>query len=729
MKGAVTNMRKVKCRLINKLPLMLACAGLLSQPLIASAEDVKPENASYNRVEINDGEYSINDETKTTADDYDRVYGGGSEDNKETSVDNRVEINGGTIHSGVIGGISMTGNVGGNRIVINGGEVFNADGGLTYFSYGDDYTPGSVLNNEVLVRGGLVHNAIGGEVGFSYDVENPPSSSVYFEQSPLVSGNRVRIEADGRITGIAVGGIAYTGRVQNNAVDIDGGTISGEVIGGWLRNPGGDDYSVTDNEININGAADLIDAYLIGGLVGTSDGRYYSPGGNTLNINTSGITARSINGFENINFNLSSDVRSGETMLTLTEGRTELGGTYLTIRADGDSGLTTNDRVSLIKNTDGGIGIDSSTATSAGIDEGDKMIGDVRYSGTMNKGATFDYDVAMQLADDGQSFDVVVGEQHLLEESVMPPDPVPIPIMKDPIKINIDSDRDMFEDTKVTDIAQIHDARGFEMFGNLGGGHFKIKTGGGSYIKTDMQTYDIGFARNFVRDNSVITLAPVVEYGYGKYDSHLASGIDGSGNQKYFAGGVVFRSVNNSGFYYETSFRGGQTRTSYSSSHFWRGNERVHTSYNVKAPTMTGHVRLGNQYRMGRNHVLDVYGIYNYARQNSSDTDLNLGDHYEFSGINSHRLRAGYRLTSRLSDVSQIYTGLAYQYDNSSDSVARCEDVEAVSVGQSGSSGMLEIGWLVKPFKNNPWMLDIHTTGWVGMQEGFTAMAKVKRSF
>ena len=708
---------------------MLACAGLMSQPLIASAANVEPENASYNSVEINDGEYSINDEATTTDEDYDRVYGGGSEDNNETSVNNTVEINGGTINDGVIGGISTTGNVGGNRVSINGGNVANANGGVTYFFYGDDYTPGSVLNNEVRVRGGEVKNAIGGEVGFSYDVENPPSSSVYFEQSPLVSGNRVRIERDGRITGIAVGGIAYNGRVNNNVVDINGGTISGEVIGGWLRNPSGDDYSVTDNEININGAADLIDAYLIGGLVGTGDGRYYSPAGNTLNINASGITARSINGFENINFNIPSNAAAGSTMLTLTEGRTELGGTYLTIRADGGSGITTNDRLNLIRNTDGGVNIYGNLASSADVDDGSKTIGDVRYSATMAKGATFDYDVDLQLSEDGQSFEAVIGEQHLLEESVMPPDPVPIPIIKDPIKVTIETDKDMFEDVKVTEIAQIHDARGFEMFGNLGGGHFKIKTGGGSYIKTNMQSYDFGFARNFIRDNSVLTLAPVVEYGYGKYDSHLASGINGSGDQKYFAGGVVFRSMNNSGFYYETSFRGGQTRTTYSSSHFLRGDERIHTSYNVKAPTMTGHLRVGNQYRLGRNHVLDVYGIYNYARQNSSDTDLNLGDHYEFDSVNSHRLRAGYRLTSRLSDASQIYTGLAWQYDNSSDAIARCADVETVSVGQSGSSGMLEIGWFVKPFKHNPWMLDIHTTGWVGMQQGFTAMAKVKRSF
>ncbi len=724
-------MRKAGRRLIKNLPLMLACAGLLSQPLIGSAEDVKPDDASYNRVEIDDGEYSINGETTTTEDDYDMVYGGGSEENSAGAVDNRIEINGGVINRGVIGGLSTTGAVGGNRIVINGGKVANVSGGVTYFSYDGQTTPGSVLNNSVEIYGGIVGTATGGEVARSYPADLSEVPSSYFEQSPLVSSNRLRIGADGVITGGAIGGAAYNGRVENNVIDIDGGKISGEVIGGWVRNPVDGYYSVEDNVININGAADLIDAYLIGGLVGTGDARVYSPSGNTLNVNATDITARSINGFENINFNIPESARSGSTMLTLTEGTTELGGTFLTISADGASPLTTSDRLNLIRNTDGGINIYSELASSAGVDEddGSKTVGDVRYAATMEKGATFNYDVDLQLSGDGQSFEAVIGDQHLAIESVAPPDPVPIPILKDPIKVPIESDNDMFEDTKATDIVQVHDVRGFEMFGNIGGGHFKIKTGGGSYIKTNMQTYDFGFARNFRRESSVFTLAPVVEYGYGKYDSHLASGIDGNGNQKYIAGGVVFRSMNNSGFYYETSFRGGQTRTSYSSNHFMRGGERVHTSYNVKSPTMTGHFRLGNKFRIGRNHVLDVYGIYNYARQNSASTDLNLGDHYEFDSVNSHRIRTGYRLTSRISDASQIYTGLAYQYDNSSDSIARCEDVETVSLGQSGSSGMIEIGWVVKPFKNNPWSLDIHTTGWVGMQEGFTAMAKVKRSF
>ena len=63
------------------------------------------------------------------------------------------------------------------------------------------------------------------------------------------------------------------------------------------------------------------------------------------------------------------------------------------------------------------------------------------------------------------------------------------------------------------------------------------------------------------------------------------------------------------------------------------------------------------------------------------------------------------------------------------DSVATYKGYSTPSAGKSGSSGMFEFGWQIKPIKNNPWMVDINTTGWIGHQKGITAMAKIKKSF
>ena len=91
----------------------------------------------------------------------------------------------------------------------------------------------------------------------------------------------------------------------------------------------------------------------------------------------------------------------------------------------------------------------------------------------------------------------------------------------------------------------------------------------------------------------------------------------------------------------------------------------------------------------------------------------------------------GYRLTTRTSKISRIYTGLAYQYEHTGGITANylSKNLSTKSAGNSGSSGMLELGWQIKPLKNNPWAVDINATGWVGHQRGVTATAKIQKSF
>ena len=172
----------------------------------------------------------------------------------------------------------------GNDYIYNTGDYAAIDAGAgndTVFNKPYDSNP---KNGRLSYLGGN-HSTIHGGAGNDY-IDNSFSTLVALYGD---DGNDYIVNDALKTT--------INGGKGNDTIDIDGGTISGEVIGGWVRNPSGDNYSVTGNEININGAADLIDAYLIGGLVGTGDGRSYSPSGNTLNVNATGITARSINGF------------------------------------------------------------------------------------------------------------------------------------------------------------------------------------------------------------------------------------------------------------------------------------------------------------------------------------------------------------------------------------------------------------------------------------------------
>ena len=144
--------------------------------------------------------------------------------------------------------------------------------------------------------------------------------------------------------------------------------------------------------------------------------------------------------------------------------------------------------------------------------------------------------------------------------------------------------------------------------------------------------------------------------------------------------------------------------------------------------TKCRHVRLGVAKKFNANNVLDIYGIYSYAHQGSMNSDLSSGENVEFSSVHAQKIRLGYRFTSRTSEISRVYTGLAWQYESTSGATATAIDYSKHSDGSKGSSGMLEFGWQIKPNKNNPWLLDINATGWIGYQRGFNAMARMQRS-
>ena len=85
--------------------------------------------------------------------------------------------------------------------------------------------------------------------------------------------------------------------------------------------------------------------------------------------------------------------------------------------------------------------------------------------------------------------------------------------------------------------------------------------------------------------------------------------------------------------------------------------------------------------------------------------------------MDSNRIRIGARLTHKINDMNSIYGGLAYQYEFGGEARAHFTGVnETPSPSVKGSSGMLELGWQVKP--GGPLTLDLGVTGWAGKQRG-----------
>ena len=270
-------------------------------------------------------------------------------------------------------------------------------------------------------------------------------------------------------------------------------------------------------------------------------------------------------------------------------------------------------------------------------------------------------------------------------------------------------------------------AGGFAPFAAVGLGNLRAKSG--SHVDTKSIGLSLGFAREIENKSGKLLVGPVVEYGHGKYDSYQDNGITADGKSSYWGIGVIAKQTNHNGFYYEGSLRAGRTKSDYGSDSARPGN---HVSYDSSATYWAAHLGAGKLFDIGHDNTLDVYGKYFYSHTGSDSTTIHIGaasEGVDFSAVNSHRLRIGTRLTHALNAKNKIYGGLAWQYEFNGDARAVYSvSGEAPSPSVKGSSGMLELGWQVKPGKS-PMTIDLGVTGWVGKLRGIAANVQMNWTF
>ena len=501
----------------------------------------------------------------------------------------------------------------------------------------------------------------------------------------------------------------YTVNIRDNTLTINGGTFRGS--DNYFANS-----SASGNTININGG-DFSGGYLLGVLFASTG----ADSNNTLNINTTGITARNIRGFDSLNFYLPSSTANGDVVLTLTEGATDLNNASVSAVIGGGSTLTTGDTVTLLKNSNG---ITSIGEMSSKFDEGVTLTYDLEMEAgsddiTLKLGAAQTNDEAALIGSGNlhSTNTISTGTDKLLEW--LPPEEFE--------EAATESNTEAINADSMSKIASLQN--GFDVFANAGASRLKTKTGNGSYMKSKGGNFDIGISRAFQNSHGMLILAPLFDYGKSSYDSYLRTGEHGSGDSHYVAGGLMLRQINTNGFYYEGSFRGGRAHTDFQSNDLYSGAQKVDVGYNASAPLFAGHVRVGKVLRMNKNNIAHVYGIYSHSHQNDMSTHLSTGEKYEFDSIDAGKFRLGYRLTTRVSPISRLYSGLAYQYEFNGETSAHYRGHDIPKSEVKGSSGMLELGWQIKPNAHVPWMVDFALNGWIGQQEGVTATAKIKKAF
>ena len=649
---------------------------------------------------------------------------GGSGD----ATGNSIELSGGTVTISVYGGVSAGDNAKGNSVTIGGGSIDakagNVYGGVTLTSesvessgnylyikesgtvdanaYGGYSGFGSALKNIVTMTGGTVGDCLyGGRV-------SEKSNGEAFYNEVTISG--------GTVSNDVIGGYSQNGDVIGNKVTVEGtatvkGTDYSDVYGGYsidgkasgnqVQMTGGsaDSGTASNNTVNIYGGTFKSDTRLYGGFSDDSSG-------NTLNFYTKGITVDKLGYFQNLSFYVPEDTTAGETILTVTStadvsGASIRASVYDSMKMspgdtitliDGRSGLTAED-------TDYGMMSGSSTVTDAAFlrrevnirKDGDKVI--------------------LEVPED--SVPSLLSDTKLLAEA-----------REASIETLWNASDMAAENYKEAVDAYAAGSGGFMPYASIGG--FDLRHETGSYIDTAGLNANIGFARQYEREDYVDTLMPFFEYGRSNYTSHLDDGARADGDQHYTRAGVLYRRDRKDGLHYEALVRAGHL-----SGDFKGKIDGYDASYDSGAPYIAAMAGLGKVVTRDTN-ALDYYGKFFWTHLGSDNVriDNTLGSsRYDFDSIDSYSTRLGVRWTKDISDIGSCYAGIGWDYEFDSKARASYRSFNTPSPSAEGSSGFLELGWKSRLTKENPWGADVNVTGWAGKQRGVTYTLSVSRAF
>lgn len=621
-------------------------------------------------------------------------------DDNAQGIGNSVEISGGNFNQQIIFGAYRNLHEASNNTVNISGGTFA--GGTTHTAIigGESGDNGIADSNAVTISGGT----------FTDDTRIRGGSG---GGNSTVKGNTVAING-GTFTGEMEinGGISGTnGTINNNTVTISGGdfsTVTSLIVkGGEPFNEG-----ITQNNI-VNIMTSLNMTELVGGMGATSTG-------NTLNIGAKNNSTEDLYGFQNMNFLLPADTANGDTMLTVNSGyQTDLKGVTFGVSSTGGLNLNVGDKVTLITNGDG---LKTDTAL--------KTVNNLTYTTGLSTDTTFSIE-----KEGTESIVIKVKGKNIAERTKSLPETRGnmASVVNNGSDFLVSNGLEQAEFAVSDDIRRIETddiyigkgARVFVPFAAVGGG--KLRTDSGSHVDTSFINADLGLARKLPNSRGTLLYGPVVEYGRGNYDSYLESGVHGWGGSSYVGGGIFAKQTNRDGLYCEASLRAGQVKADYKG-HLLTG---LDAWYDTRSSYLAAHVKLGKIFRLNNADKVNTYFKYLFSRIGSDDVTVGStmnSERYHFDPVNSHRIQLGFRYTHALNKNSNLYGGLAWQYEFDGEANAVCNGMNTPSPSLKGSSGMVELGWQVKP-SAAPVTIDIGINGWFGKQKGINGGLKIDWQF
>ena len=574
------------------------------------------------------------------------------------------------------GGRSAAGNsTHDNKFTVNDGSGKTVYGGYTTGANGTATDKNDSHTNEVTLTGGTYTNVYGGWTNVGKAVSNTVN---------------VTQNAQGSI----VGGYSARGEASNNVVDVTGHTFTGNITGGQGT-------VANYNVIRLRNA--LVTGTITGGTAANGKD-------NTLAVSYGTGTSSSVkdfSGIQNLHFDMeTAPVNNTNPLLKLTNvsgGDKNLTGMKFAVaRSGATQKLAKGDTFTLMENTtpgghnitvgsgvtaEGRDGVSRNytfditqdpndahkliaTVTKAGMGEQSKSIVETRAgaSAFLNDGADF-------LA--GAGMDAAGKEARAAAQSGSAP---------------------------------------YGLWAGMGGGSFRHETG--SYVDMKGWNLGVGWARENAVQAGTLTFGPFIEYGRGSYDSYLDDGTHGSGKTNYLGAGVMAKIETKAHNWVDSSLRIGRTKSDYTG---LANYDTTSTYYGVQ-------VGVGKDFHVRENDTVGAYVRYAYAHTAGTSAHLSSGETFDFDAVNSHRLRVGTRYTHSATALSQLYAGLAWEYEFDGDARATSQGDSAPSPSLKGGSALLELGYRFAP-QGSRMSYDLNLNGWQGKRKGVTGGVSVKWAF
>ncbi|MDO4219301.1 MAG: DUF6273 domain-containing protein [Synergistaceae bacterium] len=260
----------------------------------------------------------------------------------------------------------------------------------------------------------------------------------------------------------------------------------------------------------------------------------------------------------------------------------------------------------------------------------------------------------------------------------------------------------------------------WETFAALGGSRNRYDEIG-SNVDLNMFNVAAGLSGK-VFDN--LTLGVFVEGGDGRYnteDRFAAESVLAKGDVNYFGGGLFAKyegkKTDLGQFHGEASMRAGHINSKYNSANF---NPGTFTSFDLSGSYLGAHAGFGYKWNVSGKRTIDTYVKYLWSRQGNSSNVMD-GETIDLEAINSHRLRAGFRLNGQSNDKGfNLFGGLAYEYEFDGKAKGSVGTSAMPMSDFKGGSGLAEFGVKFDRL-NSAWKGELSLQGYTGRRDSIGA--------